>query len=240
MSASKLILMKTIIVDDEPKAIELVRSYAEQFNFLEIVGTFRNGLKALAFIEANPVDFIILDINMPHISGISVAKLLNGTGVKIIFTTAYSQFATESYEVEAIDYLLKPLSFERFTKAINKLVKQREAGSWPAAHLTLKSSGKMFRILRDEICYLQKLGNYIEYVQIDGKLLVRESVATAMMRLPDYFIRIHKSYIINLKRVKSFNKEEVIIAGKSLPIGPTYKDSVVSALTMDSLFCSRT
>lgn len=116
--------MKAIIVDDEPKAIELIQSYLSHFSVIELVGTFRNGLKAFQFMSKEPVDLLFLDINMPHLSGISLSKMVS-KNTKIIFTTAYPEYAVESYDVEAVDYLLKPISLERFSKTIGKLLQNR-------------------------------------------------------------------------------------------------------------------
>jgi two-component system, LytTR family, response regulator len=116
--------MKAIIVDDEPKAIELLQGYLLHFPQVELMSTFRNGLKALAYMQENPVDLVFLDINMPHLSGISLSKMLEKS-IKVIFITAHAEYAPESYDVEAVDYLMKPVSFERFTKAIQKVLRSK-------------------------------------------------------------------------------------------------------------------
>ncbi len=137
--------MKAIIVDDEPKAIELLKSYLKHFSSIELVGTFRNGLKAFEFMNQEAVDLIFLDINMPHLSGISLSKMID-TKTKIIFTTAYSEYAVESYEVEAIDYLLKPISLERFTKTMSKVLSTTPDTSERKSNtLMIKSGTKIFR-----------------------------------------------------------------------------------------------
>ena len=120
--------MKVIIVDDEPRAIDLLKSYLEHFSSIELVATFRNGLKAFEYISKEPVDLILLDINMPHVSGISLSKMLPDH-VKVIFTTAYSEYAVESYEIQAIDYLVKPISLERFTQSISRVFSLNESSA---------------------------------------------------------------------------------------------------------------
>ncbi len=223
--------MKAIIIDDEPKAIELIKGYIEHFSFIEIVATFRNGLKAIAFLEANRVDLIILDINMPHLSGIALVKLLTKKPL-VIFTTAYAEFAIESYEIEAIDYLLKPISIERFTKAMSKLLRTLPATQKKSKLLLVKSGSNTYRIEPMEILYLEKSSNYIQYFLLDRRLLVRESISESLCLLPDYFIQIHKSIIINMKKLDYFNKEEVCIHKVVLPVGSMYKEAFLQAMVV--------
>ncbi len=220
--------MKAIIVDDEPKAIELIKGYLGHFSYIELVATFRNGLKAKEFLEINMVDLIILDINMPHLSGISLARLLTRKP-QIIFTTAYAEFALDSYEVEALDYLLKPVSLERFAKSMGKLMKIPPPALKKSEPLFLKSGSNTYRIEPADILYLEKSGNYIQYVLIDKKLLVRESISEALCLLPDHFIQIHKSFIINLKKLDYFNREEACINKIVLPVGSVYKEAFLKA-----------
>lgn len=220
--------MKAIIIDDEPKAIELIKGYIDHFSFIEVVATFRNGFKAHEFLEINQIDLIILDINMPHLSGISLARLLTRKS-QIIFTTAYAEFAIDSYDVEAVDYLLKPVSLERFAKAMGKLMKTLPSPQKKSESLLLKSGSNTYKIEPADILYLEKSGNYIQYFLIDKKLLVRESISEALCLLPDYFIQIHKSYIINLKKVDYFNKEEACINKIVLPVGNMYKEAFLKA-----------
>lgn len=223
--------MKAVIVDDEPRAIELLVSYLEHFSAIELVGTFRNGLKAFEFINNEKVDLLFLDINMPHLSGISLSKMIPND-IHIIFTTAYSEFAVESYEVQALDYLLKPVSLERFTKAVSKVL-----GSDPAKNsihhkstITVKSGFETFRIDADSILYLEKDGNYITYHMSDKKIIGRETVTEALSKLPPNFIRTHKSYIANVHKIESYNRNQLIILNHSLPIGENYRVEIMSAL----------
>lgn len=216
--------MKAIIVDDEPKAIELIQSYLSHFSVIELVGTFRNGLKAFQFMSKEPVDLLFLDINMPHLSGISLSKMVS-KNTKIIFTTAYPEYAVESYDVEAVDYLLKPISLERFSKTIGKLLQNRqEAPENPKSVLMIKSGTKQYRTNVSDILYLEKSGNYMEY-QLESKtILARESIHEALAALPEYFIQIHKSIIINLNKIEFIDKENVSINGKLLPIGSSFRE----------------
>jgi DNA-binding LytR/AlgR family response regulator len=222
--------MRVIIVDDEPKAINLLKSYLLHFNTIELVNTFRNALKALEFLRVNPVDLVFLDIDMPHLTGITLSKLLNPK-IKIIFTTAYSKYAAESYDVEAVDYLLKPISFERFGKAIMKAVnsKVQAAQKTSRVHL-IKSGSKIFRINIDEILYLKKDSNYIIYYFKDKKILARESINDALSNLPEYFVRSHRSYIVNLNKIEFINKDEISINKDLVPIGSAFKELLIAQI----------
>lgn len=216
--------MRIIIVDDEPKGISLLESYLNYFPQLELAGTFRNGLKAFAFLQQQPVEVLFLDINMPHLSGISLAKMIPTT-TKIIFTTAHAEYAVESYELPAFDYLLKPISFDRFTQAVNRLLAPATADNPSPAEslLWIKSGSDTYRIKVNDVYFLEKDGNYLYYHLADRKIMARESAAEALAKLPVHFVQVHKSFLINCQHIESFNKQEVVIQGKSLPIGPRYR-----------------
>lgn len=219
--------MKAIIVDDEPKAIELLTTYLKHFNSIELAATFRNGLKAFEYISEKPVDLIFLDINMPHISGISLSKMLPKS-VNVIFTTAYSEFAVESYEVRTLDYLMKPITLERFTKAISKVLEVSQASSKSEQTIILLKSGfETFRVSSETILYLEKEGNYMTYHCENQKILARETIAEALQKLPDCFVQTHKSYIINIEKVVSFDKEEINMGDRKVPMGVRYKTNVM-------------
>lgn len=222
--------MKTIIVDDEPKAIDLLTSYLMYFNSIELVATFRNGLKAFEYISKNPVDLIFLDINMPHISGISLSKMLPDQ-VKVIFTTAYSEFAVESYEIQAVDYLLKPISLERFTKSVSRIITSNEPISTVDKNLILVKSGyETYRLTSDQILYLEKDGNYMTYHCATQKILARETIQESLDKLPDAFIQTHKSYIVNKEHILSYDKQTVNIGKEKIQIGDSHKENLLRAL----------
>ena len=214
-------MMKVIIVDDEPKAIDLLRGYLLRFENIEIAGTFRNGITALAFVDSNPVDLILLDINMPHLSGLAFAKSLK-TNSKIIFTTAYSEYAAESYDIEAVDYLLKPISFERFARAIRKANQDHEDLIIPK-NLFVKSGQQIHRVNPHEILYLEKDGNYITFNLQNSKILGRYSISEVLNILPDYFIQVHKSFIVNTEIIDMINKSEIKMKQHLIPIVLSFK-----------------
>ncbi len=219
--------MKAIIVDDEPQAIALLKSYLDHFAAVELAGTFRNGLKAIEFLGKTPVDLVFLDIQMPHLSGISLSKMI-APPAKIIFTTAYSEYAVESYDVEALDYLLKPISLERFTKAMTKVLENKKQPETPEQKaLLIKSGAKIYRVHPDEILYLEKAGNYMTYHLTGQKILARETVAEALAALPPGFVQTHKSFIVNTEKIQSIERNELTINQTRIAIGARYKENLL-------------
>ena len=224
--------MKAIIVDDEPKAIDLLKSYLEHFSSIELVASFRNGLKAYEYISKEPVDLIFLDINMPHVSGISLSKMLPGH-VKVIFTTAYSDYAVESYEIQAIDYLVKPISLERFTKSISRVFSHAEHASEAALEkkiVHVKSGFETFRLDTAQILFLEKDGNYMTYHCVDRNIMARETIRESLDKLPENFIQTHKSYIVNMDKVVSYDKNLLNMGTDKVPVSDSYREKVFKAL----------
>jgi len=223
--------MKAIIVDDEPKAIQLITSYLEHFNSIELAATFRNGLKAFEYLSKEPIDLIFLDINMPHISGISLSKMLP-ENIKVIFTTAYSDYAVESYEIQAVDYLVKPISLERFIKSISRILTHNDSSNVDNKNIILvKSGSETFRIDSSLILFLEKDGNYMNYNFVSQKIMARETVQESLDKLPNNFIQTHKSYIVNTDKIVSFGKYNVNMMGKeNIPISETFRSEVVKRL----------
>jgi DNA-binding LytR/AlgR family response regulator len=226
--------MKVILVDDEPKALGLLTSYLKHFSSFELVGTFRNGLKALEFLNTNTVDVVFLDINMPHLSGLSLSKMLPKE-TAIVFTTAYSEHAVESYDVHTIDYLLKPISLERFSKSITKLLERTIS---PVATVTdnkpssifVKSGLETHQLHVAAITHLQKEGNYLYYFTADTKIMARQSIGEALATLPENFIQVQKSYIVNINAIASFHTDSISIGAYKIPIGSQHKAAVLTKL----------
>ena len=225
--------MKVIIVDDEPKAIKLIETYLTHFADFDLMATFRNGLKALTFLNSNAVDVVFLDINMPHLSGLSLSKMISPK-TSIIFTTAYAEHAVESYDVNAVDYLLKPISLERFSKAIAKILENRK--DFPTqktiierkpATIFVKSGYDTHQVRVDEIDYLKKDGNYLYYFVANKKIMARESIKEALAKLPDYFMQIQKSYIVNFSKIDSLNSEFVFIGEDKVPVGSQFRANLL-------------
>lgn len=224
--------MKAIIVDDEPRAIDLLKSYLEHFNSIELVATFRNGLKAYEYISIEPVDLIFLDINMPHVSGISLSKMLPDN-LKVIFTTAYSEFAVESYEIRAIDYLVKPISLDRFTKSISRVLSHNEPlvdTEVDKKIIHVKSGFETFRLASHLILFLEKDGNYMNYHCANQKIMARETIQESLQKLPDTFIQTHKSYVVNIGKIVSYDKNTLNMGKAKVPVSDSFRDKVFRVL----------
>ena len=234
--------MKTrcIIVDDEPLAIKLIKSHVSRFDFIEIVAECKNAFQAIEFFRRENIDLMFLDINMPKISGLEFLKSLPHPPL-VILTTAYREYALEGYDLDVVDYLLKPISFERFLKAINKYCERQEkkvqtvnGGSMATSSdqfLYIQDGKTIHKVFYNDILYLEGYGEYVKVHTLNKVLLSRESMQEYETKLPDeQFLRIHKSYIVPMLKVNAFTTASVIIRGQELPIGRTYKDHVFQAL----------
>lgn len=223
-------MMTCIAIDDEPKALEVIERYCQKIGLVSLKATFREPLKAIEFLNREKVDLIFLDINMPDINGMQLLQTLSPRPL-IIFTTAYSQYAVESYELNAVDYLLKPATFERFLMAINKavaaLASKNTTGMNEGAAVLIKSGPQTYRVKVSEILYLEKNGNYISVHLKDGNILIRENMADIFDLLPAAdFIRVHKSYVVGISHISMIEVHQLIVNGKKIPIGSTYRDSL--------------
>lgn len=235
-------MISAIAVDDEPRALELIRIHSGKISFLELKKTFRDALKAIEWLQHNNIDLIFLDINMPGLSGLKFRSLI-GEQTMIIFTTAYSEYAAESYNLDAVDYLLKPFPFDRFLKAVLKAQDRTWMQSEysqisssifkpkPVQQIFVKSGTKLYRLNTAEILYLEKDGNYVLFHTKTKRVLSRLNMSQALELLPeDYFMRIHKSYIIGLQHIEMIEQGEVMIGGKQLPVAKTYKDALLKKI----------
>lgn len=222
--------LKCIIVDDEPPAIRLLTKYVEKVSFLELIETFTNPLEALRFIEKNEIDLLFLDIQMPELTGIQLSKIINKK-TNIIFTTAYAQFALDSYEVSATDYLLKPIAFERFYKAVSKINKEETSQNVSVSEkkddfFFFKTDGKnkFSKVFIDDILYIESLKNYISIQLKNEQIITYNTLKNIKESLPENsFIQTHKSFIVAIKHIDKINNDAVWIQKKELPIGNTYK-----------------
>ena len=231
-------MLTAIAIDDEPKALEIIQMHADKTPFLSLEKTFREAMSAIEWMQANYADVVFLDINMPHLSGLKFRELV-GQQPMIIFTTAYSEYAVESYEQNAVDYLLKPIQFPRFLQAVLKAkqlfeLKNKTASS---AHSTekvvfensiyIKSGNKKFKINTNDILYLEKDGNYIYFHLSDKKIISRMNMQQALDLLPEgQFIRIHKSWIISKKHIEVLELHQVVINSVAIPIGKRFEKEV--------------
>ena len=223
--------MKCIAIDDEPFALELIAGYIQKTPFLELAGTFTNPFKAMSFLMNTKVDLIFLDINMPELSGIQLLKSLSFTP-RVVFTTAYSEYGAESYDYNAVDYLLKPVKYERFLKAVNKVIDvsskeivKNETIKELNDFIYIKSGTQTIKVPVDEILYIEAAGNYMTFFTLNKKIMSLFSMNELIRLLPcDKFVRIHKSYIIAIRHINVIEKSRVIINKVPIPIGITYRE----------------
>ncbi len=240
MSLSKKI--KCLIIDDEPPAQVVLKKYISQVPSLELAGTCNNAMEAISFLQNQTVDLLFLDIQMPGLLGTNFIRTINNPP-KVIFTTAYRKFAVEGFELNAVDYLLKPISFDRFIMGVNKVLQlnfQPANGIFKGGEsktednhpfLYLRADRKMVKIVFDDIVFIESLKDYIKIVTVHKTIISRQSISSLESMLPkDAFLRIHRSYIVAIKRIDSYNGETIDIAKNELPIGRFFKHEVNTQL----------
>ena len=231
-------MIKCLIIDDESLAREALRVYIEKMPELEIVDECENAINAMASLRKKQVDLIFLDIEMPEIDGISFLQMLkNIPGV--IFTTAYRSYAVDAFDLDVIDYLLKPISFDRFASAINKYYErsnkaqrgQSEMKNETTNYLNVKADRKTYKIDISKILYIESLKDYVKIVSSDESIVTHDSLSNLEIFLNEYgFIRIYNSFIVSTDKIRSFDAESVFLENKELPISRTYKKSVLALL----------
>lgn len=220
-------MLKAIAIDDEPIALEVIKNLSSKISFIELIDCFTDAFKAIGFLQKEKVDLIFLDIKMPDISGIDFLKSISNPPM-IIFTTAYSEHAVQSFELDAIDYLLKPFSQSRFLKACNKAyeqyrLKNKNVTSLSDESIFIKSGYDQIRILLNEILYVESSGNYMQFVLANQKILSRLTMSEVEELLPAaVFVRIHRSYIVAKKQINKIEKNAVWIKQIELPVGAAY------------------
>ncbi len=220
-----------LVVDDEELARTLLENYISRLPHLNLVEKCANPLEALKVLQENTIDILFLDIQMPEMTGIDFLKSLQQKP-KVIFTTAYSEYAIEGYQLDVVDYLLKPFSFERFVQAVNKAVELLKTNqSAEKDYLLVKSEHKVHKIKFEDIRYIQSMREYVAYFLPKGKILALNSLKRLEEELPaDRFIRIHKSYIIPIDKVTTLEGNMVHIGNEKLPIGNLYKAEVLKRI----------
>lgn len=235
-------ILKCIAVDDEPLALDIIEDYISKVPFLELVKRTENAIEALQLVQAGGIDLVFLDIQMPDLTGIQFLKIANSKA-HYILTTAYSQYALESYDLNVSDYLLKPIAFDRFYKAVEKVhsqlqkaepvpvVKVQEAAvSQPAAvpvqdFIFVKTEHKIQKIELQDILYIEGLKDYISIFTRNERVITLQNMKKMEETLPKgEFIRVHKSYIISIDKIESIERSRISIASKIIPIGDTYRD----------------
>jgi two-component system, LytTR family, response regulator len=235
MSNGNYIQVKCIIVDDEPMARDVIKRYIQNVPTLKLLAEFGNAIDATIYLQEQPVDIIFLDIKMPQLSGTEFVRSLR-TIPKIIFTTAHKEYAHEGFELDVTDYLLKPIRFDRFLRAVNKAFpqKQHELDSPLLAtteikpvssFIYLRVDRKMMKVLLDEILYIESDKDYVKVYTEKGYFITRQTIASVEAMLSESkFIRVHRSYIVSLSKLKSYTAETVEVGNKELPIGKLYRN----------------
>lgn len=222
--------IKCIIVDDEPLAVSLLGNYVEKIPFFELVFSTENPIEALEYIQKNEVDLIFLDIQMPELTGINFIKIV-GNKLKYILTTAYAEYALEGYEHNVVDYLLKPITFDRFQKSAIKAQERFPNEDSQNSYFFIKSSGKQHRINFNEILYVESIKDYVNIKTLNQEYIVLDTLKSLENQLPDDFARVHKSYIVNVDKVKSIGlKKVILISEHEIPIGEIYKHILLEKL----------
>src|SRR5580704_9383629 len=222
-------MITCIAVDDEPLALEVLKKYIAKIYFLELKGVFTDPFEAKKVLDNNSIDLVFLDIQMPDINGIEFSKLINKKTTAVIFTTAFSEYAVEGFTVDAIDYLLKPIEYDRFLKSVYKAKEYLDyANSQELAegYIFVKSDYQMVKINLKEILYIEGLDDYIK-IYLPGKsILTLMTLKTIAQKLPSKeFLRVHRSYIVPISRIENVSKSKIRVAEKEIPIGVSYSES---------------
>ena len=227
-------VIKCMVVDDEPLAIKVLENHIQKVPDLELFATFDNPIDAGHFLQSNGIDLLFLDIQMPVVTGIDFIK---NTIIqpKVVLTTAYRQYALEGYELDIIDYLLKPISFIRFYKTINKY-RALQANMLPSSnsssetivdHIFVNSNKKMIRIEFATILFVDSIKDYVRIHTTNDIITTKDKISAFVLRLPNHFLRVHRSYIINTKKIAALTSKDVILlGGMEIPIGNSYKDII--------------
>jgi len=232
---------KCLVIDDEPLARDLMRSHIEKLENFEIVAECGDAMKALHELRNFKVDLMFMDIQMPQITGIEFLKTLKHPP-KVIITTAYREYALEGFELDVVDYLLKPITFERFLKSINKYyqIAQEEIqniapvtidSALDEAFIYVKENKKVIKLFLNEILYVEGLSEYVQIYTERKKIITKTSMTNISEKLPDDgFMRIHKSFIVSISKIEAFTSHTIEVPGKEIPIGRSYKNSVLESL----------
>jgi DNA-binding LytR/AlgR family response regulator len=217
-------MLTALALDDEPKALQVIQLLAGKVSFLRLQAQFTNAFDALAYLQQHPVDLLFVDVSMPDITGVEFVQGLAAPPL-VIFTTAHSDYAVQGFELNAVDYLLKPFSLARFTAACAKALERKTLrGEKQRAHILVKSGYEEQKLFLDEILYVEADGNYLTYVLTTRRVLTRQTLAEAQLMLPPpRFLRVHRSYIIALDRVEKLARHDITVANVTIPVGASYE-----------------
>ncbi|MDP9048491.1 MAG: LytTR family DNA-binding domain-containing protein [Bacteroidota bacterium] len=234
-------MIRCLIVDDEPLALHILEDYMSKIPFLQLVRSTTNPIEALTLVQEGNVDLVFLDVQMPELTGIQFLKIANGKA-KVILTTAYPQYALEGYELDVIDYLLKPIAFDRFFKSVQKAqgVLQPQAASSPAPvqaiqiqqqqdflsdFIFVKTEHKIQKVYLNDILFIEGLKDYISIFTSSERIITLQNMKKMEDALPEkHFIRVHKSYIVSINKIDSIERSRICIGDKIIPVGDTYRE----------------
>ena len=233
-----------LLVDDEPPALDVLKNYIASVSTLELAGTCSSAVEALNLLQEQTIDLLFLDIQMPHLLGTDLVRTLKNPP-KVIFTTAYRKFAIEGFELDAVDYLLKPISFERFLKAVNKVMETNlrvtentdilysQQNNSQNSFINLRADRKNLKIPLDDILYIESLKDYIKVVTTTKNIVTKQSISSLEEILPgNNFIRIHRSFIVAINKIESFTNDTIEIGKLELPISRMYRHEVEKILNI--------
>jgi len=230
--------IRCIAVDDEPPGLNMIKSYIEKTPFLELVGAYTNPVNALSESKEKEIQLAFLDINMPDINGMQLSKLLPDD-CRVIFTTAYEEYALESYKVAAMDYLVKPISYEDFLKAANKSKEYFDlmsSGQEEKEYFFVKADYKLHQVRFDNVMYFKNVKDYIQIYQKDGsRLMPLMSLKSLESILPSYFMKVHRSFIVNLNEIKTVERSRIVFGKEYIPVADNYKEEFNSFLSGRSI-----
>lgn len=237
MSEARII--RCMIIDDEPLAREIIRRYIDDVPMLQLAGESSNAVQAMALLQQQPVDLLFLDIRMPQLNGTDFLRILKNAP-KTILTTAYSDHALEGYELDVVDYLVKPIRFDRFLKAVNKAFPINGAMPEPAefaeekkndSFVYFRADRKMVKVMLSDILYIESMKDYVKVFTPKGVIVTKQSITSVEAMLPEkLFVRSHRSFIVAVNRIKSFTSELIEIDKAEIPIGKLYRNGVMKVL----------
>ncbi len=230
--------IRCLIVDDEPPALEVLRAHIANTPMLEVVGECHSAVAAFEFLQHQSVDLLFLDIQMPKLLGTDLVKAL-AMPPKVIFTTAHREYAMDGFDLNAVDFLLKPISFDRFLKAVQKAVphetrtpRVEETASSSSRFLYFRADRKMVKVVVDDIKYVESLKDYVKIFHGAQPLITKQTIMAVEEMLPSgEFLRIHRSFIVAINKISSFSQHSVFIGGNEIPVGPLYRSEVYKKLT---------
>lgn len=239
--------IKCLVIDDEPPARDILKRYIAGVDLLQLAGECSNAVETLSFLQNNSVDLLFLDIKMPHILGTSFIRTLKNPP-KVIFTTAFRKYAVEGFDLNAVDFLLKPISFERFLQAVNKVMQLNIHANTNSNSLNetlpdqshpflyFRSDRKMVKVFLEDILLIESLKDYVKVITTNKLIVSKQSISSLEEMLPkDSFIRVHRSYIIAVNKIDSYNSDLIEIGNKQIPIGRLFRHEVTRLLNISSL-----